>query len=133
MNKQEYWLRKSKTKERIIFGFFEVSFLNTLSLNTLSIYGIFFAAQRYFVIFASRQGAFCSFTFSFLFRRIDISGGPSRGASTGVSPPRRAHSFKKREKNAAVVRETEILIEAQIYRSHGRGGKSSHRCLFASS
>merc|ERR1712078_232655 len=48
-----------------------------------------------YVIFASRQGTFCSFTFSFLFRRNDISGGPCRGASIGVSPPRRAHKKKK--------------------------------------
>ena len=38
------------------------------------------------------------YTRSFLFRRNDISGGPCRGASIGVSPPRRAHSFKKKER-----------------------------------
>ena len=30
--------------------------------------------------------------------RNDIFGGPCRGASIGVSPPRWAHSFKKRKK-----------------------------------
>ena len=42
------------------------------------------------------QRTSCSLSFSFFFRRNDISGSPSRGASTGVSPPRRAHSFKKK-------------------------------------
>ena len=44
------------------------------------------------------QRTSCSLSFSFFFRRNDISGSPSRGASTGVSPPRRAHSFKKKGK-----------------------------------
>ena len=55
----------------------------------------FLQRRDFFDIFASKQGAFCAFTFPFLFRRNDISGGPCRGAPTGVSPPRRAHSFKK--------------------------------------
>ena len=71
----------------------------SLTPRQADIYGIFLQRKDIYVIFASRQGTFCSFIFSFLFRRNDISGGPCRGASIGVSPPRRAHSFKKKIEN----------------------------------
>ena len=76
---------------------------------------IFCSVFDFFDIFASRQGAFCAFTFPCLFRRNDISGGPCRGAPTGVSPPRLALSFKnKNKKQICDFHECEILQRADL-------------------
>ena len=88
------------------FRLFDMLFSYTLASWFLQ---HFLQRRDFFDIFASRQGAFCAFTFPCLFRRNDISGGPCRGAPTGVSrvptgvsPPRRAQSFKKKEKREKI-------------------------------